>query len=672
MRRSASVLFLALAYPACTQEPANPPLDAILRRHIGSLGNEAQVRSSDLYYWARATTGGQEYRVRILVRREPFAYREEWIPLAGPAQTFVSDGRHAWVPTHLLTGPVRPGTPLAGPDAIRVLEHAFCDGFLYLDRRRIQGSANFDARGKLGLVRELPEAIERGNAVDQVHFTTPAGTLILCMFDAKDGRLLEIAQPEVEPTWFMRFGRWKRFGELWLPTLRVGGRLDPKVQPTLDVMEIEEVRADLKHPEALFAGTPAQPLPAILDAGPLRPLPHTTPGSGHLLLPKVRLGSQTGVGMLVDTGADSCVVTPRLADAQHLLPLGRNRFSTASGETQARRRWLGELEFGDRRVLQLPAMCIELPPLFELPPDERPGLVLGGAELLASSPVFDLAGERLWLRGRPVTPLARLSSQASSLGAGESRPNDRVVTIPFAEPRKDHHTVLVEIEIAGKRLQALLDTGFPTALRLHYEALVHFGLPTQRSAWLQRGALPTGSSAVGGAATEDLQVTLPEFRLGNVVYERPVVQISFVQGLGKSRPIHAIVGFGAFFAFRRAGLDDERQLFEVELGPEVQRDQDGTWRVPSPGIPLGLAVGSPLAGATGWPGAFPGIQEVSAGSPAARAGLEPGQRVLAIDGKSCEHRPAWSWNRSLWVRAGSSVEVKVRGADGVERTVKLP
>lgn len=663
-----ALALVALTVTVQAQAQARPELAEILRRHADSFGDAAAMRGGDLYLWARATTGGREFRLRILVRREPFAYREEWIPLEGEGRVFVSDGRHAWVPTSPLTEPGQPGAPLAGPGAITVLEHAFCDGLLYLDPRVTAGRANFDGNSRLDLPRELPKDIEHDVDVQQIHFVTTAGTLLMFQFDAKDGRLLHIAQPEVEPAWFVRFGRWKKFGQLWLPTLRVASRFDPRAKPDLDTVEVDDVRVVPRHPDPFFAGSPEQPLAPAMDAGPLRLLPHTVPGMGHFVVTEMRVGSQPGVVMLVDTGAGACSVTPRLARAQRLLPLGRQRLVTATGIVEARRAWIDELAFGERRVLQLPVSCLELPAIFALPPDQAPGFLLGGAELFRASPVFDFAAGRFWLRGAPVTPLAQFAGRGPAPGT----PGARIVSIPFATKRLGGDTFDIEIEIGGKRLAALFDTGFPAPLRLHAEALAHVGLPTDRAAWLARGALPTTSVGAGGGTSDDLYATLPELRLGPIVYDRPIVQISFLKGLPAARKHIAIVGTGALLCCTRVGLDDERQQLELELGDGVAREADGRWRVSAPGVALGLTVGSPETIARDRPFSLPQVQEVAPGSAAARAGLVVEDRLVAIDGKSCEGAPAWSWNRSLWLQPGASVELTVRSPAGTERKVKLP
>jgi hypothetical protein len=215
----------------------------------------------------------------------------------------------------------------------------------------------------------------------------------------------------------------------------------------------------------------------------------------------------------------------------------------------------------------------------------------------------------------------------------------------------------------------LFDTGFPAPLRVHRDALAHFGLPVDRAAWLANGAVPTISAGAGGGAGEDLLAIVPQARLGPLVLERPIVQISFAQG-ARGHPV--IVGCGALMACKRVAIDDQRQQVELELGEAVVRGDGGTWRVPAPGVILGLSIGSPATLARAWPWSFPGIAEVAAGSPAARAGLRAGDRLVAIGSRRCEGVPASQWNRSLWLQEGQSVELTVRSASGKERTVKLP
>jgi len=65
----------------------------------------------------------------------------------------------------------------------------------------------------------------------------------------------------------------------------------------------------------------------------------------------------------------------------------------------------------------------------------------------------------------------------------------------------------------------------------------------------------------------------------------------------------------------------------------------------------------------------PIIGSVDAGSPAAAAGLQPGEQILAIDG-----RPLATWESAeyaVMLRPDSALQLRVRGTDGQEREVAL-
>jgi len=58
------LVLVALAAVAAAQQ-ARPELAEILRRHEASLGKVAALRAGDLYLWARATSGGKQFRVTV-------------------------------------------------------------------------------------------------------------------------------------------------------------------------------------------------------------------------------------------------------------------------------------------------------------------------------------------------------------------------------------------------------------------------------------------------------------------------------------------------------------------------------------------------------------------------------------------------------------------------------
>ena len=65
------------------------------------------------------------------------------------------------------------------------------------------------------------------------------------------------------------------------------------------------------------------------------------------------------------------------------------------------------------------------------------------------------------------------------------------------------------------------------------------------------------------------------------------------------------------------------------------------------------------------------VVEVPPATPAAAAGIRPGDRVLRVDGMQCTGELRAEWIERLWVRSGACTLV-VRGGDGQERQVVLP
>ncbi|MBL8678228.1 MAG: PDZ domain-containing protein [Myxococcales bacterium] len=65
------------------------------------------------------------------------------------------------------------------------------------------------------------------------------------------------------------------------------------------------------------------------------------------------------------------------------------------------------------------------------------------------------------------------------------------------------------------------------------------------------------------------------------------------------------------------------------------------------------------------------VERVEEGGPAARAGLLPGERVLAIDGVSTHDMTEIELRERVRGDVGSYVVLRVRGSDGRERDVRI-
>jgi hypothetical protein len=251
MPAAGTVLSLALALVPAQRRDT---LDDVLRRHIEALGQEDVVRNADFVAMLTGVLRGQQVRLRLLVRRQPFGYREDWLPPQGQGTSLVSDGRYAWMPQFREPMVPKTGAPLADDGARALLEHAFFEGFLYLDGERTAGRCYVDPRWKLPAWPGLPAGFERDVEVIPVHFSTPAGTLVQYHFDSKDGRLLAITTVGAGP--WIRFSAFKKFGPLTLPSQRAMG-VQGGGPGDVDVMTLDTVQFDVRHPDVFFAGCSA-------------------------------------------------------------------------------------------------------------------------------------------------------------------------------------------------------------------------------------------------------------------------------------------------------------------------------------------------------------------------------------------------------------------------------
>jgi hypothetical protein len=288
----------------------------------------------------------------------------------------------------------------------------------------------------------------------------------------------------------------------------------------------------------------------------------------------------------------------------------------------------------------------------------RPRVVLGGRPLFSGSPFFDLDGAELSLRGSPV---ARLEGK-------------HVARVPFVAAGPDGPFV-VEVRIGGSApVPVLLDTGSPYVLRLGAAGLRRAGLPTTRKAWRERGGMPLRyAGAGGGEPSVDLLVRLDELALGPVRWQRPWVLLA---GLGSaeqaSERYEGLFGGGALAPFARFGLDLERAELELDPGERVERAKDGRLVVADPGEFLGLLLAAGDVHPDLVRGA-PRVYDVVEESPAARAGLRSGDRLLAIGGIPCTLQVPAHLQRELWVREGERVVLTLQ-REGVEKAfdVTLP
>jgi hypothetical protein len=631
-------VLVATSPMATAQEPT---LADVLQQHVTARGGRAALAAGD--YLVESTVHSTPVqRRRTFVRRRPFAVRMETRADGDEAATVhLCDGRHA-----LRLRPDGQLTPLTGEHARLVLEAALVDGMQYLDvpsggMRLIRGPSQ-----ALAMPPGLPPALHDRTPVWPVAVMLACGTEVRLYFDSVDGRLRGLANTSFQPQRNVRFGDWRVFGDMRLPTSRFENRgADRPTQSQIDRVEFGPIDP------ALFAALPPPPSGAPVDAGPLVYAPTEVPGASYLLVPAIGLDRRTQVTALFDTGAGRTYLDDRVADGLGLAVLSQRSVRGIAGGTHTSQRWLEALELPAWHFVQLEVGAVRLPLTIQDEFGGWPSVILGG-ELLHHGPVFDRQRGRLQLRGPTPAPIE----------------GDAVLHVPLVgDPMQDLEQL--EIEIDGHTVTAVLDSGMPVALRLRAEGLRQAGLPLDAAAWLARGAMPLETTGAGRNKATDLLVRLPSFRLGPVTFEQPWVQIA-LDDAGGAADYAAALGNGALSVFDRVGLDRGRRRLELEPGSLLVRGDDG-WRAPTAGAFLGLRVYEPeppmrLAGAR-----LPIVVEVSAGSPAAAAGLRRGDLLHSIDGASCAVPLPANWRRRLWARAPVAIEFQRDDGD-VQRAVLEP
>ncbi len=209
----------------------------------------------------------------------------------------------------------------------------------------------------------------------------------------------------------------------------------------------------------------------------------------------------------------------------------------------------------------------------------------------------------------------------------------------------------VEGEIDGLPGRFHIDTGSRSSLTI----LAPFARAHDLKARYAATVEAVTGWGVGGAA-RGLVARGGVLKLGAVTVERPCVELSLqAKGAFADRYVAGNVGAGTLKRFNVIfDYGRRRMIFEPNAGysgPDGY-DRAGMW--------LNMS-GS---------GSFL-VADVTAGSPAAEAGLEAGDLILALDGRSPDRLPLWKARSELRSRpAGTKVKLRVR-SKGREREVEI-
>ncbi len=656
---------VVLPSTAATQQPAPTPAaqsqtnaDPLVRHRRFVLGDRPIESFGDLELRGAMVHAQGELAWRAWVRRQPFAVREEFQLPDGKRMVMVANAERAW----RLDGDGKVAA-MQSKSAVEYLAHAFFDGLGYLAAGELESRALVIGRGRLEAQPGLPPDLAGERGAEMLSVGTPVGTAWQCFID-DEGRLHGLFDRSVGAGTWIRYGRWRAFDGLTLPTLRVQGHAGVSALGTL---RIDHVATGRTADAALFAGDPLPAPAATVNAAAIAVLPGPTPGSAHLVLPRVVVHSAAGrhaAPALLDTGAEFIAVAPDSAARLQLVPLATAETIGALGSLTSRHVWFDAIEVGQARFVQVLGLVTPFPPLPELASGEQAAMVLGGAHLLRSSPVLDLRREQLWLRGRPVQPLAE--SAAGEAGAGE-RPV--VMTTPLRRCGPGRHAVEVDLSVDDGRLTVMLDTGCSELLMIAPRGLRRLGWPLTRQAWIERGAVSLDISGAGGLTGEMLLVRVGSVQLAGLRFARPFILVAppGPDARAFDPPYEGLLGTGALLALERAGIDEQRMRLELEPSRELSANAKGDVVVPAPGPFLGLFLARGSASGDG----LPAVTGVVPASLAATAGVQVGDLLLAIDGESCRGQALPRVRRRLWIGSEESVKLRLRrGTDEVEVKVR--
>ncbi len=631
----------------------------IAARMQSAVGEAAGPAAGDLELTGHVEIGGHAFAQRILVRREPFAYREEltWIaptpgkspPPGTPRQTvYLSDGEHCWN----LADEAGPAGALTGWPAVAVLDNALLFRLLLDPRQTLERVVRRPPR-------VVTDDVARPGVDEEVIFLAWAhGTGWLARIERESGRLTALFDSTGTTQRWYQIKDWRSLAEgLTFPELIEAGA-ERRVGP---VQHIDSLRCGLSHDDSDFPGDPAPRLGAVEDVARLRVLHFPVPGTALVVLPEGHVhGGSGGAGdvwTLFDTGTGGIFVDPRLAQQLGLLRVGLQSITGAAGGGVSDWLWLDRMAIGGHAWLQMPAGNPPLPGFHALPPGRSIGLVFGGSRLMACSPILDLRAGRLLLRGRG--PDGNVRSLAEIAG----RP---ALSIPLRTDGQG--TLMLDFSLGGVSSTAMLDTGLLQVLRLSRADMRRLGLQEDDAWWLQRGALTIASGGIHGHEQEELLVRLEQdLQLGPVTLRQPYALLMSREMEGADRAVDAtLIGMGALSAFEQVGFDGERAL-ELVAPPELLQSGE-TLRavVPPVGEHLGFDLQPPVLGARARPHDLPHVVRVIDDLPAARAGLRDGDFLAEVDGVPCAGvapMDLWAWLR---VREGRALTLKVlRGEETV-------
>jgi predicted aspartyl protease len=396
-----------------------------------------------------------------------------------------------------------------------------------------------------------------------------------------------------------------------------GGVLFPRVQrtsmgdPRFDTQELlEEVALDLPADDTLFA-RPAEGTDDVV-IGPDEVVCELELNTHHPLVQGTLQGAP--VWLLLDTGAGATVLHE--ATARELgLPLAGQIEGRGAGEGSVVSHLVSDvsLTVGEAGVRGQTVVAVDLGAI-EAAAGRRLDGILGYDFLSRFVVTIDYAQRRLRLRARQGYEYT---------GPGQ------IVPLTFQNQVPHAHLAVTLPGEARFEGEWLVDTGFGGAISLARPFHEAHGLRER----LAREVISEASLGIGGG-TRDVLGRLSLVELGGLRFVGPVALLSLDAGGAGASPSSAGLVGGALLSRCVVTFDYARRRMILEPGPDLGAP------FPSDGLGISWTTG----GRGRWHELT--VRRVLVGSPADRAGVRPGDRLLSLDGDGVEAFTV----HSLWER----------------------
>ena len=333
---------------------------------------------------------------------------------------------------------------------------------------------------------------------------------------------------------------------------------------------------------------------------------------GRPLVP-VTINGSGPYDFILDTGASLTLIDNELAKELKLPDLGASEVgSPAGGTVPTMITRFERLEVGGAVITASPGEAMDLAGFFAM--EGAPRGVMSASHFRGLLLTFDYPGERIVLRKGSL-----------------SEPNGRDV---LAYEAKGGH-IWVPITVAGRAMQAHLDTGSPSLLMMPLELAKDLAFESE--------PVVVGNAKLVGKEMEIRAATLDgSVQIGPKSFDRP--RVTLMDG-----PKVANIGRGALEGFA-VTIDQKNQRIELaetgswsekaggpqrvmvggSSGQKVIMESGGPQRMVKSGSPGNKRYGIRFSGIDG---EVLEVQGVDTGSPAEQAGLVAGDRIVEMNGR---------------------------------------